>query len=73
MADEAKRRDRLVGLFVFGLILFSPPILLVFGRGSLLADLPLLYLYLFGAWAALIAAVAWIAEGWRRRSRADEE
>ena len=67
MPDEARRRDRLIGLFVFGLVLLNPPILLLFGRGQLLFGLPLLYLYLFAVWGALIAAVAAIAERQRRR------
>jgi len=73
MPDEARRRDRLIGLFVFGLVLLNPPILLLFGRGQLLFGLPLLYLYLFAVWGALIAAVAAIAERQRRRQATDRD
>ncbi|HTO84016.1 MAG TPA: hypothetical protein VMQ73_17385 [Methylomirabilota bacterium] len=73
MPDESRRRDRLIGLFVFGLVLLNPPILLLFGRGQLLFGLPLLYLYLFAVWGALIAAVAAIAERQRRRQATDRD
>jgi hypothetical protein len=69
MPDETRRRDRLIGLFIFGLALLNPPILLLFGRGYLLFGVPLLYLYLFLVWGALIAAVAAIAERHRQRRR----
>ena len=73
MPDESRRRERLIGLFVFGLVLLNPPILLLFGRGQLLFGLPLLYLYLFAVWGALIAAVAAIAERQRRRQATDRD
>jgi hypothetical protein len=62
MSDEARRFDWLIGVFILGVVLLSPPFLLLFGRGGMLFGLPLLLLYLFGAWAALIGAIAWIAE-----------
>jgi hypothetical protein len=73
MLDENRRRDRLIGLFLLALVLLNPPILWLFGRGSVLFGLPLLYVYLFTAWLAVIAAVAWIAEGRAMRRRRDEE
>jgi len=73
MPDESRRRDRLIGLFVFGLVLLNPPILLLFGRGQLLFGVPLLYLYLFAVWGVLIAAVAAIAERQRRRQAGDRD
>jgi hypothetical protein len=57
MLREARRRDRLVGLFALGLVLFSPPTLGLFA-GRTLFGWPLLFLYLFSAWGALIAMVA---------------
>ncbi len=73
MLDDLRRRDRLIGLFLLAFLLLNPPLLLLFGRGGTLFGLPLLYLYLFGAWLALIAAVAWIAERRLTRRRNDED
>ena len=57
MLREPRRRDRLVGLFALGLVLFSPPTLGLFA-GRTLFGWPLLFLYLFCAWGALIAMIA---------------
>jgi len=56
MLRRTERRDRLVGLFVAGVVLLDPPLLNLVG-GTLLG-IPSLYLYLFVVWALLIAAVA---------------
>jgi hypothetical protein len=66
MPREARRRDRLVGLFALGLVLFNPPLLQLFA-GATLVGWPLLFVYLFCAWAALTALVALTVE--RRRMR----
>ena len=65
MTEERRQRDRLIGLFVLGVVLFNPPILNLFG-GATVLGWPLLYVYLFAVWAGLIAAVAIVIE---RRSR----
>jgi hypothetical protein len=67
MPDETRRRDRLIGLFLLALLLFNPPLLLLFGGDAAPFGLPLLYLYVFVAWLLIIGAVAWITE--RRKSR----
>ncbi len=73
MTEEARQRDKLVGLFVLGLVAFNPPLLKLFG-GATLFGWPLLYLYLFAAWAGLIAAVAVVVERrGRRRDRIELE
>jgi hypothetical protein len=73
MPEDLRRRDRLIGLFLLALVLLNPPIIWLFGRGSTLYGLPLLYVYLFAAWLVVIAAVAWTAEGQAMRRRRDEE
>ena len=73
MPDDTRRRDILIGLFLLALVLLNPPVLLLFGGGGTAFGLPLLYVYLFAVWFALIAAVAWIAEGRASRRRRDEE
>ena len=56
MLRRTARRDRLVGLFLLGVILFNPPILNLFG--GTLFGWPVLFVYLFVAWALIIAGVA---------------
>ena len=67
MAHRQRRRtgERLIGLFALGCVLFSPPLIAVAGGGSLLG-LPSAYVYLFLAWAAVIAGLARVVEGGRR-------
>jgi len=55
--------QRLVIVFLLGLLLFFSPVLRLFDREELLLGLPVLYVYLFGAWFFLIAAMAWIVRG----------
>jgi hypothetical protein len=54
--------ERAIGLFVLGVVLFNPLMLDVFDRGAgvVLLGVPLLFLYVFGAWALLIALLACI-------------
>ena len=56
------RSERLVGLFLFGLLLFNYPLLALFNAPRLVLGVPLLYLWLFVAWAAVIAATALILQ-----------
>ena len=56
MLQRTERRDRLVGLFIAGVVLLDPPLLNLVG--GTLFGIPSLYLYLFAVWALLIAAVA---------------
>jgi hypothetical protein len=52
--------ERLIALFLLGACLFVPPWLSVFNRPVQVLGLPLLYVYLFAAWAVLIAMTALI-------------
>ncbi len=56
-----KLRHLAVFLPFIGLFLLMPPALLVFGIEATLAGIPLIVLYIFGIWAALIAAAAVMA------------
>jgi hypothetical protein len=67
MSREARRRDRLVGLFALGVVVFNPPVLWLFSDATLLGW-PLLFVYLFGAWGALTAMIALTVERRRLRS-----
>lgn len=55
MHRQGERHQRLVAIFALGLMLFLPPVLLVFNRPVLAAGVPILYLFLFLAWGVIIA------------------
>ena len=57
------KAHRFVALFLLGFFLFNYPFLAVFNHARLVLGIPLLYLYLFLAWAALIALAALNAAG----------
>ena len=62
MHASSRKRQQLVGLFFLGCLLFNYPLITLFDRPVLVLGVPLLYAYLFGAWALVIALVAVIAE-----------
>ena len=51
-----------MGLFLLGCLLFNFPLLALFNVRATLFGIPMLYAYLFTAWALLIALVALIME-----------
>jgi hypothetical protein len=57
MAEGA--RERLALIFLIGALLINFPILAIFNRSLTVGGIPVLYLYLFGVWAAGIVA-AWL-------------
>jgi hypothetical protein len=64
--DGDSRNDRLVALCLLGWLLFNYPVLALFNRPSLALGIPLVYLYIFAAWALLIALIALVV---RRKDR----
>jgi hypothetical protein len=62
MSRPGPTGERLVALFILGLVLFNPPVLSIFNRTAELFSVPLLYLYLFLAWAFLIALTGLLVE-----------
>ena len=54
--------DRLVAAFLIGCVLFNYPVLSLFDRRTDLLGVPLLYAYVFFAWALVIALMAWATE-----------
>lgn len=54
--------QRLVAIFLLGCLLLNYPILYLFDKIHDVLGIPLLYLYLFGVWAALIGLLAVVAE-----------
>lgn len=55
--------QRLVAVFLIGAVLLNYPILSLFDRPAEVFGVPLLFLYVFAAWAGIIAVMAWIIEG----------
>ena len=53
-----RKGQRLVALCMLGMLLFNYPVLALFNVSSLLFGVPVLYFYIFIAWAALIALMA---------------
>ena len=60
MKDRLKTA-RLVAVGLLGLALFNYPLLAVFALDAVVAGVPALWAYLFGAWALVIALLVWIA------------
>jgi signal transduction histidine kinase len=57
MPREARRRDRLLGLFALGVVLFNPLVLWLFADATLFGW-PLLFVYLFCAWGVFTVMIA---------------
>ena len=62
MHDSEDRGPRMIALCMLGCVLFNFPVLALFNVPGNLAGVPLLYAYIFIAWALLIALMAWVAE-----------
>jgi hypothetical protein len=62
MSDLESKGQRFVALCMLGMLLFNYPILVLFNVPGALFGVPVLYAYLFIAWAALIALMAYLAE-----------
>ena len=50
--------ERLISLFLLGLLLFNPPLLSIFDTPETVIGFPILYIYLFTAWAVLVLLMA---------------
>lgn len=55
-------RQRLVAVFLAATLLFNYPVLSLFDRPAAIMGVPILYIYIFAIWAAVIAAITWIVE-----------
>jgi hypothetical protein len=54
--------DRLIAAFLMGCVLFNYPVLSLFDRPIEVFEIPLMYAYVFFAWAFVIALMAWAIE-----------
>jgi len=62
MQKASRKGPRLVGLFLLGCLLFNYPLLALFNVHGHVFGVPILYAYLFAAWALLIGLAAYIVE-----------
>ncbi|WP_018992393.1 hypothetical protein [Aromatoleum toluclasticum] len=53
---------RLAAMFVLGVLLFNYPLLALFNHPTLVAGIPILYVYAFVAWALLVALLMLVIE-----------
>ncbi|MCP5366563.1 MAG: hypothetical protein H6907_04715 [Hyphomicrobiales bacterium] len=72
MKRAGRKTEWSVTLFCFGLLAFTPPIMTMFDRPVMVLGLPLMYLVMFGVWAAVILAIGVGARRSRLSDSADE-
>ncbi len=58
MRSRSTVGERLVATFLLGIVLFNLPILKIFAVERVVFGVPLLFLYMFGAWLALLVLLA---------------
>jgi hypothetical protein len=58
--DSKNKTNRLISLFIVGCLLLNFPILSLFNIKGFLMGIPLLYLYIFTAWALLVVFIGLI-------------
>ena len=62
MQESEAKGQRLIALFIFGCLLFNYPVLSLFNVAGQVAGVPVLYAYIFAAWALLVALMAIVVE-----------
>jgi hypothetical protein len=62
MANPDRKSQRLSAICLLGFLLFNYPILALFNLPETVFGIPLLYLYIFVAWAAVVALMALVLE-----------
>jgi len=62
MTPIRRKIQRLLVLFVFGILALNYPLLALFNKTVLWFGIPLLYLYLFVVWTLFIVSIAFITE-----------
>jgi hypothetical protein len=60
--EREKKGQRFIALCMLGILLFNYPLLALFNVSGTLLGVPVLYAYLFIAWASFIALLAWFSE-----------
>ncbi len=64
--------ERLASLFLLGVLLFNPPLLSIFDFPDYVLGIPVLYIYLFTAWAVLVVLMALTIESAAATEEAEE-
>jgi hypothetical protein len=62
VGDFETKGQRLTALCLLGFLLFNYPILALFNLPTAVLGIPVLYAWIFCAWAVLIALMAWVVE-----------
>lgn len=62
MMRRGLARQRLVAVFLTAALLFNYPLLSLFDRPVAIFGLPMLYVFMFAVWGAVIAVIAWTVE-----------
>jgi hypothetical protein len=62
MATSETKGQRLTALCLLGFLLFNYPVLALFHQPRSVLGIPILYAWIFFAWAVLIALMAWVVE-----------
>jgi hypothetical protein len=62
MEEFDRKGQRLIALCMLGCVLFNFPILALFNVPGTVFGVPVLYAYIFLAWALLIGLMAWVVE-----------
>ena len=62
MIRPSIKGQRLVALFLLGLLLLNYPLLNLFANANRILGIPLLYAYVFAVWALLIGLMALVVE-----------
>ena len=65
MQEHERRGQRLIALFIFGCVLFNYPVLSLFNVAADAFGVPMLYAYIFAAWALLVVLMALVVEARR--------
>ena len=65
MQQSEGKGQRLIALFVLGCLRFNYPVLSLFNLPADAVGVPVLYAYLFTAWALLVALMAYVVEARR--------
>ena len=65
MRGSEAKGQRLIALFVLGCLLFNYPVLSLFNVSAEAFGVPVLYAYIFAAWALQIALMAFAIESRR--------
>jgi len=65
MLDPEAKGQRLIALFILGCLLFNYPLLSLFNLAADVLGVPVLYAYIFAAWALLVALMAYVVESRR--------